>query len=465
MNYLDLSTKKLELDKTFASVINKIPDLCHPAIYRLENENDYFNQTKDFKMEPFRKQEVFERCVTPTQDDRRHEAVSSPTGDHLNLLRPRSCASNLPPQRGASREPGACKPKSRLSPVEVASSTGDTRDGTKSRSGQFAGHSRPTNKQESFEKYQLKINLNHRYSRLRLSKRTKSFELESRYGLDRTCIEDLRAKEESCPFANPIPECMLTSESIDDLRQMIVSSSNIEWRMLTPVRPASDYEEMYFDKLVRLYRNRCEYRRELAACSRRDPSPSGAASKLPFKHIRHGVFVQNQHRQSVLSSCRHSHSQQNCLCLGAKLRGRFVSHRRASTKSAVRPALVSNMSIPVLLLTADGKSAGELLAARGDDEDDKSAEAVGDKPHGPSGNRQSVEDPSEFSYEHFSRFSRRSLMVARGELTKSRSETQLVPPNQSQQQHASDDMGLLPGDTLLDGQIEDIMSTLLSGKI
>lgn len=255
----DLDKKKYELEQIFDSLIGKIPDLCHLPALRFEGENDFFNQTKDLKLEPFRTQEAFERCVTPTLDDLRHEAVTSPTGLYE-------------------------KAKFRNSSPEEASRNA-------------------------------------------------------------SCKSDY-------PFANPIPQCMLAN-GYDDLRKLILSQ-DIEWRMLTPIRPASEYEEKYFDKLVKLHRyhnqNRIEMASDLGKISGRGHQHLKDNFQVTsFKHTRHGVTLPSGDQRCDRDR-RGRRTLSTSVRLGVRLKGRF--HPRSRTSITGQMAKVGS-TIPTLTFTTE----------------------------------------------------------------------------------------------------------------
>lgn len=185
------------LEKNFDSIISKVPDLCKPPAFRLAGEEDYFNKTSKLKLKPFRKQEVFDRCLRATST------------------------------------------KATYSSFENISSTRD----------------------------------------LRLCR-----------DFDRLLFDPLPAA--NFPLANPIPECMLAKDNVDNLRDIIVSSLDIEWRMLTPVRPDNKYEEDFFDKLIYLHRRRYEFRLE-------SEKTGDNVGGLPFRHTRHGLVSRGAY-------CRHA---------------------------------------------------------------------------------------------------------------------------------------------------------------
>ena len=157
--YLDLSCEGSELESKFDVIIGKMADLCKPASIMLAGEQDYFNLAKSLPLEPFRKQEFFDKCIRKNNDDWRPTMI-----------------------------------------------------------GQCSFYNNDTGRP--------------------------------------SCLEALQY-----PYANPMSECMLADENLDNLRNIIVSSLDIEWRMLTPKRPSGHYELGYFDLLISLHRNRFKYRR------------------------------------------------------------------------------------------------------------------------------------------------------------------------------------------------------------
>jgi hypothetical protein len=261
------------LEQLFGTIINKIPDLCHPPAMRLEGEDDFFNCTKHLKLEPFRTQEVFERCVTPTLDDLRHDAVTSPTGDYI---KPKTCPH-------------------------------DTRT------------TAPTK-----------------------SRRTD----KARY-----------------PFANPIPECML-SNGEDNFSELILSH-DIEWRMLTPIRPPNEYEELYVDKLIKLARKHHKLARTFGLVEsdaaydhykqQQQQGHDGSFAVSPmstFKHTRHGSGSPATAQLRRCERGQDGRTLSSSVSLGIKLKGRFHSRSNASI-TAAQTAKMINPSIPILTFTAE----------------------------------------------------------------------------------------------------------------
>lgn len=318
LNHLDLAKKKFGLEKIFDSVINKIPDLCMPASHRLAGEKDYFNETAKLKLVPFRKQEVFDRCISPA-------------------------------------------------------------------------HGTPTEHHDQVE-------------------------------------------DSSWPFANPIPSCMLIEDNIDNLRTIIVSSLEIEWKMLTPVRPETEYEENYFDKLVFLHRSRYKFRLESGYLK---ANKNGSV----FRHTRHGISLQHD--------IRHDHHYHHpSVSLGVKLKSKFRA-RAERSRSIVQPLAPARLTIPTLTLTYDERAPSEPIVHKLDN-DDKDAEG--------SSNNSDYDDFIEFSYENFSRFSRRNSR--QNPAMKER--IQMKSSNDELQFHGQYQIGLGQGDKLLEDQVEDIMSQLMS---
>lgn len=170
---------------------------------------------------------------------------------------------------------------------------------------------------------------------------------------------------ENYPFANPIADCMLTDSNIDNLREIIVSSLDIEWKMLTPFRLDSEYEENYFDKLFQLHRNRYRARLESGYFS--------TYQKAPFKHTRHAFLAQYGSHKRGRSPTRP----------GANRRGenRGVSQSKEDT---------AKLTIPTLTLTSDEKSSKTISNVGSDNEADDELDDY---------------DYQEYNYENFSRYS------------------------------------------------------------
>lgn len=335
-NYINLARHRYELDAMFDSIIDKLPDLCMPARARLAGENDFFDETRRLKLIPFRKQEVFDRCI-------------SPVNNHSQGVINTHCLL-------AGKNSGGCQ-----------------------------GHN---SKQR--------------------------------------------------PFANPMPECMLIEENKDNLREIIVSSLDIEWKMLTPIRAGSEYENNYFDKLIQLHRNR--YKTRLEAGHFKGNKKSGPAV---FRHTRHGISLQH----SML--CGQHHNQSNRRLnptVGVKLKRKFKA-RSERSKSIVPYG--SKLTIPTLTLTNNDEqqsTSEPIMPSKldGDDDDDEEEEQF--------------HDTSNYGYENFSRYSRRNSttqMPIKNQLD--------VTPNEDSHHHGvtNNGVGLMRGDNLLDDQVEDILNHLM----
>lgn len=219
------------------------------------------------------------------------------------------------------------------------------------------------------------------------------------------------------PFANPIADCMLTDSNIDNLREIIVSSLDIEWKMLTPFRLDSEYEENYFDKLFQLHRNR--YR------SRLESGYFSTYQKAPFKHTRHAFLVQ-------YGSHKRGHSPTNP-----------GSNRKGETQGTNRPKEeTAKLTIPTLTLTSDEKSSKTISNVGSDNEADDELDDY---------------DYQEYSYENFSRYSLDNNMKYN-----SKSGKQSLASNDDEVEL---DFGIRQQDMNFEDELEDQVENIISHLI
>lgn len=349
LHHLDLSRRRGNLEGIFDSVINKLPDLSMRPITRLADEDDYFNVTPFVKLEPFRRQRVFEKCISPEL-----EARSSPTittaSPSLRSLTPTftsiSGSRQSTPTHSRSVNNRSSSPRLKNyeeqqslliggAPVDslrknlkvsFGLSTGDQQRQSfnSSLSNKRLVDSESINKlkkplkttklqMENKQKLEQRNTLLERYSHLKVDTPTSSLMLEEklfnssydrlmrRSGGNRKSSNNFGRKEgcdvrglvqNGYPYANPMPECMLTDDNIDNLHDIIVSSHQIEWKMLTPLRPSTDYEEKFFDKLINLHRLR--YRSRVDELASFSPSTSFSTSSARSKSK---VISENQSKQ------------------------------------------------------------------------------------------------------------------------------------------------------------------------
>lgn len=415
---LDLARRRSELESIFDLVIKKIPDLCMPPVYRWAGERDFFNETTNIKLVPLHKQRIVERCLTPEPKPMKPASPSlTSIRDSPRRETPLSIGSNSPHTSKVTFGEG-CKS------WQASSSTCASKKQSAS-----SVHS---SEAKMSEKYANRQRLHRHYSRIKPKRKSgQQNEEQYRLGFDRLFM---KRPAESYPFANPIPACMLAEENYDNLREIIVSSGQIEWKMLTPIRPSSDYEEGYFDKLVQLHRHRYRCRYELGLYS-------SEHMRSPFRHTRHSYLIQQHPLRS------HDDSSRSPITLGVKLKHKF-SPRNERLKSTGR--LNVKLTIPTLTLTSD-ESGSELIegfsASQG-------------------------EELVDLSYENFSRYSKRNSLGSiranksgQAELFDSSSDPfAMMVGRQSQTGGSQARQTLVPGDQL-DEQVESIISYLMSSNL
>lgn len=408
INHLDLAKRKFELDEIFDLVINRIPDLCMPSAFRLAGEDDFFNKTKDIKLVHFRKQRDFDVCTSPNSEQQPKSSNSEidiprPTfnehkirsrkdldqieSKHKLELSSRKVKFSFIKQEGPNEGE-----KSRQQNKRVI------RNNEKSRWNSQAANESVRSKLETRDK------LIKRYSNINFKTNNRDLEESYRIGYDKLFQ---RKPDIDYPFANPIAECMLTEDNIDNLREIIVSAVNIEWKMLTPVRPNSDYEENYFDKLINLHRNRYKSRLECGYFK--------TNQKLPFKHTRHTFVMQYGSRKSARSSSSSA--------------DRREQRQNVDLNDLTTSGGGIKLTIPTLTLTSDEKSSEPIV--------DYSDEEFND-------------GLQEFDYESFSRFSPNNMRkMIKG---RSSSSTSSISPSSSPQKYRDTNEEVVVGrSSLLDG--------------
>lgn len=326
LKYLDLSRENPE--EVFDSIKSKIPDLCLPPAIRLAGEEDYFNKTKDIKLVSHKKQHNFDTYVSP--------GLSGDAGSHVcgspllfESTRPKTTTTDIELVVGQPRITNASFVS--LQKEEVKQSRhGETKEETTSR------HQRGLMdqcKNTTRIKLDARRRIQRRYSRIKV---VKNVTTDDRIGFNKL----LRVRPHpDYPFANPMPDCMLTDENIDNLREIIISSVNIEWKMLTPVRPEIEYDEIYFDKLIMLHRSRYKSRLDTGYYSSDN-------QKTPFKHTRHPFILQQ----------RPNHKSAASLALGCRLRHNLSLIRGRNRAASRLNSSTLKLKIPTLMLTSDEQS-------------------------------------------------------------------------------------------------------------
>lgn len=328
LGHLDLARRKSDLSDLFNSIVYKIPDLYMPPAIRLANEDDFFNLTKDIPLKPFKRQnEGFYKVFAQGSKLRKTNLKYVTTRKDVIV------SQHYTPKHKCEASSGATGPKGFML------------------------------KKEKLTGHELSEDIDHQ-----------------RVGFDKL----LRNKPGAdYPFANPMPDCMMTDDHIDNLREIIVSSLNIEWKMLTPVRPDSFYEEEYFDKLIYLHRNK--YKAQLEA------GFYELTNKRPFKHTRHTFLVKYfdaYKKKSPVSSSSYQF-------FDGKILNRF---KRKFTKVEQNKSTPIQLNIPTLTLTSDEPSGEQTQKSLDIGEDGDDNETIED-------------NPVEFHYESFSRFSKRNLRM------------------------------------------------------
>lgn len=341
---LDLSKRGSDLEVLFNTYINQIPDLLMPPVVRLQGEEDFFDKTKSIKLRPFRKQRIFDTCISPElvkRDGDESIETRANSSKHIEDRNKIYCKrrfhtsgkNSAPKQHSRQKEPSdfervkTQRKKNLISSVEI-------------------------NRKYNLNNYSddERDNLDRDYF--------------AKIGYDRLFRQKF---DHDYPFSNPMPESMMTDQNIDNLRDIIVSSCDIEWKMLTPVRPENDYEERFFNHLIELHRLRYKSRLEAGYFGIQ-------RHRIPFRHSRHPY---------VLHHFRPRRVHATSISMGVKLRSKFKPRdERARSIGHFK------LKIPKVTLTTDERSASEKLVSSEDETN--------------------CEDVEEFNYSYFSRFSRRN---------------------------------------------------------
>jgi len=404
-HHIDLARRKSDLESVFESVIDRIPDLLMPQCYRFAGEEDYFNATKGIKLRPFKKQRAFEASISPELSGAKSRLECPEVEEAMHERWSMRAKESSRESNSAERDESRCRSKAKVS-------FGGSPERAKARAigGQI---SRPGGTETRIQPRDG-ASAKRRFSRIKL--RRPEMAKDENSGFDRL----FRGKpSREYPFANPMPDCMLTEENVDNLRELIVSAVDIEWKMLTPVRPNKEYEEKYFDELIRLHRQRYKTRLECGYFNENQ--------RLPFKHTRHTF---------LLHYVKHRRSSSVPILYGAKLRRKF---RSRGNNSRLGSRLSPNLTIPRLTLTSDESSNQPIGGGDLDSADSDLAD-----------------DVREFDYGNFSRQQTRDLA----------SKSSIESGSNSDQAFASE--GSSPGleiDDLLESQVEDIMTHLVDTRL
>lgn len=323
---VDLSRAGNELEDRFLSALNQISDLTLPASQRWAGEDDFFGLTSSIKLELREGEQKKDDKTYFRHPDSRNIHGSS----HSCRTTPISW----------SKQPDL-EPKAK-SHEQLDRSSREKKNDEKNISSSRLTRSR-MQKLELERRKALKRRLFQRYTNIKLKKGSNWVDEVSKLqlGYDRLFC-DKPGKD--YPYANPMVDCMLTDYAIDNLRDVIVSSQDIEWRMLTPVRPDSEYEEKFFDKLIALHRQRYKSWLDIGFFEQ--------LQLAPFKRTRHKFLIQYTKHRAHTSS----------LSMGAKLMTQFrVRGERARSIGHLR------IQVPRVTLTTDDQPNEQLIAS--DDED------------------------------------------------------------------------------------------------
>lgn len=342
---LDLSKKGAELEKIFDSVINKIPDLSPPLAYRLAGEEDFFNRTKDLRLAPFNRDKIFS-AVTHNCNQADEESLEVQANKFLKT-RPRASSSCGHRQEQYREYEDELRSKSSIgfctsSPMRraVVSPWHGSRCTTP-----FSTTSTYRLEVETKELYEARRRLNKHYSGMKIKHSKSSGSDASSYD----CLFTDWSSDEY-PYANPMPKSMLAKENVDNLRNIIVSAEEVEWKMLTPVRPSSEYEEKFFDKLIGLHRSRYQLQKtEL----------TNKCSRPAFKHKRHRLLV--RYDDAVMDAVGFkTRDRRQCVrcvgndsatvCAGVKWRRRMRMFKRHQRRQSLASTNVPQ--VPILTLTS-----------------------------------------------------------------------------------------------------------------
>lgn len=456
LSHLDLSKRRFELEEIFDSTITKIPDLCMPAIYRLAGEDDYFNKTKSLKLLPFRKQIDFEVCSSPELIDRNIiRPIAKVNTKTVKVSKTLECEHQ---DKGALNLNKTNDRKIKVSFKKVATREDNSvakqlqREKYKEEHADYSSNNHKSYyiSNDSRKKLRSRNELNRRYSKLRVKKKDESNKEETNnyeIGFDR-----LFRNKPHCnyPFANPMTDCMLTDDNIDNLRKIIVSSRDIEWKMLTPIRPDNEYEERYFDKLINLHRNRYKSRVESGYFKSEN-------RRVPFKHTRHtflfqsGLQSQKCRSQSLIDDSKTGNSKQKIQIPTLTLTEAEVKPDELTVSNEL-PESASHASKAASVEETD-------VASGGADEDDVNDE-----------DSELDDIYQEYNYEYFSRFSRRNIQKSRNMERKKNNQSNAQFDNMSafeandEPSSSQQNLDFLQDDVLED-QVEEIITHLMSSSL
>lgn len=343
--------------------------LLTPPGYRWAGEDDHFNKTKYLRLKSSKQKSGQNGSSSPAHheyEERRLSRLSCRTPSPTTADRIKADPSS---SRSSSRAKSSCSPHQS---IEAAGSV--------------------RSRQSELEK---RNRINKKYSNIRIRQPTDDFDERNRPGYDRLFS---RPPSKDYPYANPVPKCLLTEENIDNLRDIIVDSAReIEWKLLTPIRPESDYEEKFFDKLIELHRCRYKTRLELGYFDQNH-------LRAPFKYTRHRPFMiqyrMPAERQQLGSGSSSRQQKQPPLAALMKRRHSIRGLSLAIHAGGGRQRL----TIPALTLTTSDNSDGSEPLRGEICPDDSGANQDQVPPASPS----SQADLSAYSYERFSRFSKKN---------------------------------------------------------
>lgn len=341
---LDLSRRGAELEKMFDSIINKIPDLSPPLSYRLAGEDDFFNRTKDLKLVPFERDQIFSavthNCNQPDDDEPQEAEIcvsKYPRASSSCEYRDKPCREDAEELRSKSSIGFYTGPSSSKKFVN--------------RHWQCSRCTTPSPTPSAYrsdverkELYETRRRLNKHYSGIKIKHRAPSGVNESNYD----CLYSDWFPDRY-PYANPMPRSMVADEKVDNLRNIIESANEVEWKMLTPVRPSNEYEEKFFDKLIALHQSRYQLMRSELM--------SGGCAKPAFKHKRHKLLIRYDGAVVDAVGFKRSNRRQcvRCVgddsatvCAGVKWRRRMRMFKRHQQRQSM---MASAPSVPVLTLT------------------------------------------------------------------------------------------------------------------
>lgn len=416
VRHLDLcDSKHSNLEDEFATLINKMRELCAPAAVQLAGESDWFNITHS--LEPGSENSRASRKKQQVGEEfGRYQISPIPTTVRGTASRCSSSARYTPSStskectRRAASEPRSPKRQLKVSFSKPARNRSHVKLDQLSRPASRAVDSRASSC-TSIKSNESRKQLNRRYSSMRLCKSPDPLD-KLQAGFDRLFDEP---QDASYPFANPMPACMLTENNIDNLREIIVSALHVEWKMLTPVRPTNQYEEGYFDKLIWLHRQ--SYKARVS----HGESSIDKTSKLRGESKRNPYLFQYASKPKTQGSSQMS--------LGVRLKRRFKSRSRAAGNkslwssssssplngngSNVDPQSPSALNIPTLCITSDQENNDESTTSESHNVDDKPSvdsrsTLVGKEVENePTRIAEAAFEQDDFCYDNYSRFSKK----------------------------------------------------------